>query len=252
MEPIFKIWQAWMQSSPGQQSNLRDRGAAALMQHLLLDADNYSRQQKRVWVIHVIYWNAWIWGGSLLFGRYFSKFSKFISGPRIFQKLLWVHRPLKPNPLVPPWPVHHRLSRNADLDGPISDLNRLSDYCLSQLRIRRHFRYHGNSKNRHCIHFILARIFYETPLKDCGRPAPSKEGFHIIKFKQKMDATPSFGVTMISSRRLDLARLCPDRLKTIHRLTLEPFIYCAQKVCENFQQLNFAFQYNIQCCYESL
>ena len=164
MEPIFKIWQAWMQSSPGQQSNLRDRGAAALMQHLLLDADNYSRQQKRVWVIHVIYWNAWIWGGSLLFGRYFSKFSKFISGPRIFQKLLWVHRPLKPNPLVPPWPVHHRLSRNADLDGPISDLNRLSDYCLSQLRIRRHFRYLGDSKTGRGIHFMLAHLLYETTL----------------------------------------------------------------------------------------
>ena len=29
---------------------------------------------------------------------------------------------------------------------------------------------------------------------DCGRPAPSSEGFRIIKFKHKMDATPCFGV----------------------------------------------------------
>ena len=36
-----------------------------------------------------------------------------------------------------------------------------------------------------------------TQSKDCGRPAPSTERFHIIKFKHKMDATPSFGVTMI-------------------------------------------------------
>ena len=34
--------------------------------------------------------------------------------------------------------------------------------------------------------------------KDCGRPAPSTERFHVISFKHKMDATPSFGVTMIS------------------------------------------------------
>ena len=37
----------------------------------------------------------------------------------------------------------------------------------------------------------------QTQSKDCGRPAPSTEGFRIIKFKHKMDATPSFGVTMI-------------------------------------------------------
>ena len=41
---------------------------------------------------------------------------------------------------------------------------------------------------------------YSKPLEsnDCGRPAPSTEGFHIIKFKHRMGATPSFGVTMIS------------------------------------------------------
>ena len=30
------------------------------------------------------------------------------------------------------------------------------------------------------------------------KPTLSTEGFHIIKFKHKMDATPSFGVTMTS------------------------------------------------------
>ena len=38
----------------------------------------------------------------------------------------------------------------------------------------------------------------QPPSKDCSRPAPSTEGFHIMKFKHKIGATPSFGVTMIS------------------------------------------------------
>ena len=52
------------------------------------------------------------------------------------------------------------------------------------------------------VHFIIRnpseRVDDRNAIIDCGRPALCTEGFHIIKFKHKMDATPSFEVTMIS------------------------------------------------------
>ena len=61
----------------------------------------------------------------------------------------------------------------------------------SQLRIRRHFRYHGDSKIRRGIHFMLAHLLYETPLNServdqnqriAVDPLRVQRGF-IIKFK---------------------------------------------------------------------
>ena len=54
--------------------------------------------------------------------------------------------------------------------------------------MRRHFGYHADSKTRRDIHFML-ELYYMKPFVfgagspqsfDCGRPAPSSEGFHII------------------------------------------------------------------------
>ena len=77
---------------------------------------------------------------------------------------------------------------------------------LKSLRIRRH---HADSKTWRGIHFMLELYYTKTRVltyservernqKYCGRPGPSTCVFvNIIKFRHKMDATPSFRVTMI-------------------------------------------------------
>ena len=55
----------------------------------------------------------------------------------------------------------------------------------SQLRIRRHFGYHGDSKTRRGTHFIQPLYYMEplcpmsgvTAFLDCGRPAPRTVDF---------------------------------------------------------------------------
>ena len=78
-----------------------------------------------------------------------------------------------------------------------------SEYqLLSQLRIRRHFGYHGEwwLQNAAWHPFYGSTLLYKnrctrSGLTEIFRPTPS---VCIIKLNRKMDTTPSFGVTIIS------------------------------------------------------
>ena len=64
--------------------------------------------------------------------------------------------------------------------------------------------------------------------KDCGGPAPRTKGLCIIKFKHKMDATPSFGVSMISKEssnpQLNLGLLEKYIISSLH--CIAHFLVC--------------------------
>ena len=88
-----------------------------------------------------------------------------------------------------------------------------------------------------CLNFIIRNPSELGPgqqqSKDCGRPATSSDGFHIIKFKHKMDATPSFGVTMIpevpSNPQLTLVKVAKVMLllkPALRSAMRDPFPVC--------------------------
>ena len=52
-----------------------------------------------------------------------------------------------------------------------------------------HFEYHGHSKTRRGIHFMFELYYTKMRVLGAGR---------ILKIKNEMDATQSFGVSMIS------------------------------------------------------